>query len=152
MIKHTKDELCIWQSIFNARYFFFLQCRNSPPLDQGLLITEASRSHSVHHTQQDSSGRVISRSQRPLPDNTTLRQTSMSPGGSEPAITGRERPRTHGLYHTATGIGCGVFIRKYCSKFTLHIYRDRKFLHHIHFKIFIGALIKTQNNTFKYIH
>jgi len=38
---------------------------------QGLLIHEVSRSHTTtHHSRWDSSGRVISSSQRPLPDNT----------------------------------------------------------------------------------
>jgi len=38
---------------------------------QGLLIHEVSRSHATtHHSRKDSSGRVISSSQRPLPDNT----------------------------------------------------------------------------------
>ena len=38
----------------------------------GLLIHEVafSRSHTTHHSRYDSSGRVISSSQRPLPDNT----------------------------------------------------------------------------------
>ena len=42
-----------------------------PLVGQGLLIIEASRSHSV-----DSSGRVISPKQRPLPDN---KQHSLEP-------------------------------------------------------------------------
>jgi hypothetical protein len=42
-----------------------------PPVGQGRLILEVSRSHATtHHSRQDSSGRVISPSQRPLPDNT----------------------------------------------------------------------------------
>ena len=41
------------------------------PVGQGLLIPEVSRSHTTtHHNRQESSGRVISPSQRPLPDNT----------------------------------------------------------------------------------
>ena len=41
------------------------------PVGQGLLMHEVSRSHSTtHHSRQDSSGRVISSSQRPLPDST----------------------------------------------------------------------------------
>ena len=39
-------------------------------LDQGLFIIEVSRSHTTHNSRQDASGRVISPSQRPLPDNT----------------------------------------------------------------------------------
>jgi len=44
-----------------------------PPVAQSLLIHNVSRSHTTtHHSRQDSSGRVIISSQRPLPDNTTL--------------------------------------------------------------------------------
>jgi len=44
-----------------------------------------SRSHTTtHRSRQDSSGRVISSSQRPLPDNTHRRQTSMTLVGFEP--------------------------------------------------------------------
>jgi hypothetical protein len=42
---------------------------------QGLLIHEVSRSHTTtHHSRKDSSGRVISPSHRPLPDNTQRSQ------------------------------------------------------------------------------
>jgi len=42
-----------------------------PPVGQDLLIHEVSRSHTpTNNSQKDSSGRVISPSQRPLPDNT----------------------------------------------------------------------------------
>jgi len=42
-----------------------------PNADHCLLILEVSRSHTTtHHSRKDSSGRVISSSQRPLPDNT----------------------------------------------------------------------------------
>jgi len=43
-----------------------------PPVGHGLLIHEVSRSHTTTHHSQDSSGRVISSSQRTLPDHTTL--------------------------------------------------------------------------------
>ena len=61
--------------------FVFAQ---QPPLGQGLLIHEVSRSHkTTHHSRQDSSGRVISSSQRPLPDKTQQsQQTNIhAPGG-----------------------------------------------------------------------
>ena len=63
-----------------------------PPVGQGLLIHEVSRSHTTtHHSRQDSSGRVISSSQRPLPDNS--QQTNIhAPGGI----------RTHNLSRRAT--------------------------------------------------
>jgi len=48
--------------------FFFAR---QPPVGQGLIIHEVSRSHTTtHHTRLDSSGRVISSSQRPILDNT----------------------------------------------------------------------------------
>jgi hypothetical protein len=48
--------------------FFLAQ---QPPVGQSLLIHEVSRSHiRTHHTRKDSSERVISSSQRPMPDNT----------------------------------------------------------------------------------
>ena len=56
-----------------------------PPVGHGLLIHEISRSHTTtHHSQWDSSGRVISSSQRPLPDNTQhSQQISMPQVGFE---------------------------------------------------------------------
>src|SRR5215475_8970602 len=50
----------------------------------GAPILEVSRSHTTtHHSREDSSGRVISSSQRPLPDNTQhSQQTNIHvPGG-----------------------------------------------------------------------
>ena len=45
--------------------------RKSPPVDHGPLIHEVFRSDTTtHYSRWDSSGRVISSSQRPLPDNT----------------------------------------------------------------------------------
>jgi len=52
------------------KVFFFIW-PNSPPVGQGLLIHEVSRSHSTtNQNRQDSSERVISPTQRPLTDNT----------------------------------------------------------------------------------
>ena len=68
--------------------FLILTCfvcfwRDSPPVGQGLLIHEVSRSHrTTHHSRQDSSGRVISSSQRPLSDNTQhSQQTNIHASG-----------------------------------------------------------------------
>jgi hypothetical protein len=75
-----------------------------PRVDEGL-----SRLHDHtqrHHTRQDSSGRLISPSQRPLPDNTQhSQQTPMPPPESEPAIPASERPQIHALGSAASGIG-----------------------------------------------
>ena len=73
--------------------FSFLFLAQQPPVGQGLLIHKVCRSHSLkHHCLQDSSGRVISSSQRPLyltSHNTRNRQTSMPPLGFEPTISRR---------------------------------------------------------------
>ena len=51
-------------------FFFYFWC-NSPEEGQSVLIHKDSRSHrTIQHSRQDSSARVISSSQRPLPDNT----------------------------------------------------------------------------------
>ena len=80
-----------------------------PPLGQGLLIHEISRSHTTtHRTRWYSSGRMISSSQRPLPDNTHNthnRQTSMPPVGFEPTISAGERPPIYDLDRAAKGTG-----------------------------------------------
>jgi hypothetical protein len=67
-------------------------------------------SHTYKDTRYDSSGRVISPPQRPLPaqDNTTYkhsRQTSMPRKGFEPATPATKRPQTYALHCAATGIG-----------------------------------------------
>ena len=82
-----------------------------PPVGQGLLIHEVSRSHTAtHHSLHDSSVRVFGSSQRPIPDNTQhSKQTSMPPVGFEPTISGGERPQTFALDRTATGIGMYVY-------------------------------------------
>ena len=54
-------------------YIIFFSVVLRPNAGHGLLNVEVSRSHTTtHHNRLDSSGRVISSSQRPLPDNTTL--------------------------------------------------------------------------------
>ena len=61
-VKYNNNKLSIVCLFYLAR---------PPPVGQGLLIHEVSRSHTTtHHRRQDSSGRVISLSQRLLPDNT----------------------------------------------------------------------------------
>ena len=70
---HTKIHECS---------FFFVALR--PNVGHGLLNLEVPRSHTTtHHSREDSSGRVISSSQRPLPDNTQhSQQTNIhAPGG-----------------------------------------------------------------------
>ena len=60
-------------------FLLLILVARQPPVGQGLLIHEVSRSHTTtHHIRQDSSGRVISPSQRPLPDTTLT--TDRHPG------------------------------------------------------------------------
>ena len=79
---------------------------------QGLLIVEDSWSHSHTHTHTHTphsvgvSERVISSSQRPLPDNTEhSQQTSMPPAEFEHKIPAGERRQTHASERAAAGIG-----------------------------------------------
>jgi hypothetical protein len=76
-----------------------------PEVGHGLLINEDSRSHTVtHHSRYDTSGRMISSSRRPLPDNTQhLQQTDIyASGGIRTHILSRQaaadphlRPRVY---------------------------------------------------------
>jgi len=58
-------------------YFLFMALR--PNAGHGVLIREVSRSHTTHRSRWDSSGQVISLSQRPLHYNTHKGETSMPP-------------------------------------------------------------------------
>ena len=117
--------------------FVCLLLAQQPPVGQGLLIHEVSRSHTTtHHSRQDSSGRVISPTQRPLPDNTQhSQQTDIhAPSGirthnpsKQAAADPRLRPRGHwtghsqniSIFNSATKIyksviqSCSVYISIY---------------------------------------
>jgi hypothetical protein len=77
--------------------------RDCPMVGQGLLKHEVSRSHTTHHPRWYSSGRVISSSQRPLPNTQHSQQTNIHDPGwirthnlSRPAATDlRLRPSGH---------------------------------------------------------
>jgi len=58
------------------------------------------RLHDITHWTHHYSGRVISPSQRPLPENTQHSQEAdvHAPAGFEPAILASEQPHTHGLH------------------------------------------------------
>ena len=71
-------------NFYTFPFLIFLAVALRPNAGHGLLFLEVSRSHATtHHRRQDSSGRVISSSQRPLPDNTQhSQQTNVhAPGG-----------------------------------------------------------------------
>ena len=75
-----------------------------PPVGQGLLIHEVSRSHTkTQHSRYYSSGGVISLSQRLYLTtyNTQNIQISMPTVGFEPAISAGERPQTDALGRAA---------------------------------------------------
>ena len=79
--------------------------RNSPEWARASSFTKFLDHPTTHHSRQDFSGRVISLSQRPLPDNTQhSQQTSMLPVGFEPTISAGERPHTNALDRAVPGI------------------------------------------------
>jgi hypothetical protein len=110
------EELCLHTYLFICLFPLALQ----PSAGNGLLVHAVSWSHTTTcHSRCDSSGRVISSSQRPLPDNTHNRQTSMPPGGIRTLDRNRRanvdlrlRPRGHlgpaypYLYYLKCGIKC----------------------------------------------
>ena len=92
--------VCVWLCtylVLQYIYKYIIFCgpatqRGSwPPHSWGFLITH-------------NDARVISSSQRPLPDNTQRsQQTNMPPVGFEPTISGGERPQTYALDSAVTG-------------------------------------------------
>jgi len=79
-----------------------------PLLGQGLLIIEASLSHSRQTSLRTTPLDECSTRRRDLyltKHNTHKRQTSMPPAEFEPTIPVSERPKTHALDRAATGIG-----------------------------------------------
>ena len=84
----------------------FFNMAQQPPVGQGLLITEASRSHSET---QHSIG-LLWKSDQPDAEtstwhHTTRWQTSRPPARFEPEIPASESPQNHALNREATGTG-----------------------------------------------
>ena len=107
-----------------GRLTMFFTLAQQPPVGQGLLIHEISRSHTTtpHHSRQDSSGRIISSSQRPLPAQHTTFITNrhpFTPVGFEPTISAGERPQTYALDRATTGTGfpCFSFTKNFFSMY-----------------------------------
>ena len=95
--------------LFMNVFVCFLRDSPPPPVGQGLLIHEVSRSHTHRRT---TVGRTPldewSARRRDLyltTHNTHNRQTSMPPVGFEPKISAGERPQTYVLDRVATGTG-----------------------------------------------
>ena len=123
---HYRDMAVFILFIYN--FLFYLAQR--PPVGQGLLIHEVSRSHSTtHHRRQDSSGRVISRDLYLTTQNTT----NYAPGGIRTHSLSRlaaidlcHRPRGHwdrriynpcqGKNSANTGTGSADGVRMGCVR------------------------------------
>ena len=90
---------------FQTLAFFFFLWRCGPTRAIGLLMLEVSGAHTTtHHSRPDSSGRVISPSQRPLPDNTkhSTQIKHSCPGGirnHNPSRRAAEDPRLRQCSH-----------------------------------------------------
>jgi len=80
-----------------------------PPVDQGVLIIDATRSHSDKRTTVGRApldeGSDHRRDLYLTTHNTHNRQTSMQPVGFEPTIPAIEQPQTHFLDRAASGTG-----------------------------------------------
>ena len=86
--KEINISLSRHRHVLHLSYPVCLILARQPPVCQGVFIHEVSRPHTtMHHSQEDSSGWVISSSHRPH-----KRQTSMPPVGFEPTISAGERP------------------------------------------------------------
>jgi len=91
-------------------FFFLLSLLSNS--GHGLLQHDVYRSHTTtHHSRQDSSGRVINSSKRPLPDNTQhSQQTNIHALGGirthNPSKVSCRRPTL--LDRTATGTGIHI--------------------------------------------
>jgi len=117
----------------------FLSFGATAPSGSGPPLHEVSRLHTTtHDSRYDSSGRVISQSQRPLPDNTQqLQQTSMSSAGFEPTIPSSEQPQTQASGRAATGIGTVASLICLNSPWCCYILR---IVHFVSFCVFIVFL------------
>ena len=92
------------------KYTTFCTVALRPNAGYGVLVLEICTSHTAtHHSRCDSSGRVISLSQRPLPDNAQISQqiNIHAHGGSwtrnpKKREAADQRLRPHGHRHTHT--------------------------------------------------
>jgi hypothetical protein len=88
----------------NIDYYYYVLWLCSPARVMASPYHEVSKSHTTRHSRKNSSERVISSSQRPVPDNTQhIQQTNIhAPGGirthdrsRRAAVDLRLRPRNH---------------------------------------------------------
>ena len=90
--------------VVGGRRCKFLQITQQPYWARAVLLSRLHGHTQTHHTLQETSGRVISPTQKPLPQHSL-------PTEFEPAIPASERPQTHALDSAATGIGEGVTVQ-----------------------------------------
>jgi hypothetical protein len=138
----------VYRSLIYVSLIILLFLAEQPPMGQGLLIHEVFRSHKMmHHSRYESSGRRISSSQRPLPDNTQHSQQKdiHAPGGirthnlSRPAAADLSfRPRGHWDRHSLIDSFkyCGFQNSGICrTHMKLHRTKIRKY--EVHFMLLI---------------
>ena len=124
---HSHTSICTLH--FNINFMF--SWRDSPQWALASSFIRFSKTQTMtHHNRQDSSGRVISSLQRPLPDNTQhSQQTNIHahpPVRFEPTISAGERPQTYALDRAATGTGTVTLILNIkCSNSTTN-FKSRK--------------------------
>jgi hypothetical protein len=118
-----------------------------PNAGYGLLILEVSRSHiTTYHSRLDSSGRVVTLTQRPLTIHKTHeKHTPMPPVGFEPTISTGEWAQTHALDRAVTGIGDMIYAK---TKLSIRKYENRSktSLQYKHFCLF-SSLIRRVRRT-----
>jgi hypothetical protein len=100
----------MWNNFHITKYFLFFSffLAQQPPVGQGLLIHEVSRSQTTtYHSLSDSSRRVISSSQKPLPNNTQHSQQTHihTPAGIRTHNLSRWAAADYALNGAATGTG-----------------------------------------------
>jgi hypothetical protein len=113
------------RSVHTGSYFFFSMARQ-PYMGLGLLVS--SRFHDHTHFRHTTVGRTHldegparRRDLYLTTHNTHKRQTSMPPMGFDPTILVSERPKTHALDRTVTGIGTVSYLHTSNSQFNLRI-------------------------------
>ena len=110
--------------------------RDSPQWARASSFTRFLDHTTTHHIRQDSSGRVISSSQRPVPDNTQhSQQTNIhAPGGIRTQTSAGERPQTYALDRAATGTGflcntvCKIYIIHRNNSISASLFNAFKFI------------------------
>jgi len=85
---------------WSTQWRFFMA--HQPLVDQGLLIFEASRSHSVGLLR--ASDQLVTQHSYLTINNTHNRQTSINGAGFQPILLATKQPQTHALDRMATGI------------------------------------------------